>query len=88
MTCQYSLIDEARAKLQHYNIAIENVSMMCNCRNSMSILIPDYEDHCQAFKVSEVLIDGDLDYLHASLHLEPSLDQLDCRGCVHTEILQ
>ena len=88
LICQCSLIDAARTKLQCFSLSINNIDMVCNYRRPISIPISDCKDHCEAFKVSEMFINRDLDYLHASLHSELSLDQLGYGGCAHAGMPQ
>ena len=88
MTYQSSLIDTARAKLQDYKLSFNNIGMVCDCRRPISILISNHEDYYEELKVLKMLINRDLDFLHASLHLVPSPDQLGHRGCVHVGMLQ
>ena len=88
ITCQCSLIDAACAKLQDCKLSFNNVDVVCDCRRLISIPIPNHRDHYQEFKVLEMLINRDLDFSHASLHLEPLPDQPGHRGCAHTAILQ
>ena len=52
----------------------------------MSILVSDHSNHCQQFKVLEMLITSELDYLHALLHSEPIEDMHVLEYCNRLEI--